>query len=260
VAGLLTSLFGRPAPLTLDPVAWAEALALPVFAGLSGDEAARLEDLARRLIADKTCTGVAGHEVDAAMATRIAAFAALPILNLGYERYKGWNEIVVYPAEFVPEREVMDDFGVVHRVRQPLSGEAWPGGPLVLSWDDVLHSGGGQGYNVVIHEFAHKLDMQNGAVDGLPPLHSGLTVGVWAAAFNRAYDDFCRRVDGGEETVIDPYAADSPAEFFAVLSEYFFEQPEVLNGDYPAVYEQMRWFYKQDPLRRLEHTNDHAAS
>ncbi len=244
----------------MDPAAWADSLALPVFAGLGVDEKARLEDLARQLIADKTCTGVAGHEVDAAMATRIAAFAALPILNLGYARYKGWSEIVVYPAEFVPEREVMDDFGVVHRLRQPLSGEAWAGGPLVLSWADVLHSGGGRGYNVVIHEFAHKLDMQNGAVDGLPPLHSDLTVGVWAAAFNRAYDDFCRRVDGAEETVIDPYAAESPAEFFAVLSEYFFELPEVLNGNYPAVYEQMRRFYRQDPLKRLEQLNDLSSS
>lgn len=260
MAGLLKSLFGGSTPLTLDPAAWADSLALPVFDGLSVDETVRLEDLARQLLADKTCTGAAGHAVDAAMATRIAAFAALAVLNLGYEWYKGWNEIIVYPAEFVPERDVMDDFGVVHRVRAPLSGEAWEGGPLVLSWDDVLHSGGGQGYNVVIHEFAHKLDMKNGTVDGLPPLHSGLTVATWAAAFNRAYEDFRQRVDGDEDTAIDPYASESPAEFFAVLSECFFEMPDVLNGDYPAVYELMKRFYKQDPLARLESLNDHAAA
>lgn len=193
MAGLLKTLFGGSAPLPLDPDAWADTLALPVFDGLSADEVARLEGLARQLIADKTFTGVAGHEVDAAMATRIAAFAALPVLNLGYDWYKGWSEIIVYPAEFVPEREVVDEYGVVHRVRQPLSGEAWAGGPLVLSWDDVLYSGGGQGYNVVVHEFAHKLDMQNGAVDGLPPLHSGMPVADWAAAFEAAYADFCAR-------------------------------------------------------------------
>lgn len=256
MAGLLKSLFGGPTPLSLDPAAWSATLALPVFEGLSQEEAAHLQALAQQLLADKTFTGVAGHQVDAVTATRIAAFAVLPVLNLGYELYKGWNEIVVYPAEFVPEREIVDDFGVVHRVRQPLSGEAWEGGPLVLSWDDVLHSGGGQGYNVVIHEFAHKLDMKNGAVDGLPILHSGLKVEDWAAVFSAAYDDFCRRVDGGEEPEIDPYASESPAEFFAVLSEYFFEMPDVLHADYPAVYERLQRFYKQDPLKRLESLND----
>lgn len=260
MAGLLKSLFGGSAPLPLDARAWADTLALPVFDGLAADESARLQELARRLIADKTFTGVAGHAVDAAMATRIAAFAALPVLNLGYAWYKGWNEIIVYPAEFVPEREITDAYGVVHRVRQPLSGEAWEGGPLVLSWDDVLYSGGGQGYNVVIHEFAHKLDMKNGAVDGLPPLPAELPVAAWATAFEAAYDDFCRRVDVGEETVIDPYASDSPAEFFAVLTEYFFEMPDVLYDDYPAVYEQLRRFYKQDPLKRLESLNDPATT
>lgn len=255
--GLLKALFGggRP-PLELDAAAWGESLALPVFDGLNPDETARLEGLARQLIADKTFTGVAGHEVDAATATRIAAFAVLPVLNIGYDWYKGWREVVVYPAEFVPEREVMDDFGVVHRVRQPLSGEAWEGGPLVLSWDDVLHSGGGEGYNVVIHEFAHKLDMKNGAVDGLPALHSGIRVEEWADVFNRAYADFCRRVDAGEETTIDPYASETPAEFFAVLSEAFFEMPDVLQEDYPAVYEQLKRYYKQDPLKRLESMYD----
>jgi Mlc titration factor MtfA (ptsG expression regulator) len=145
-------------------------------------------------------------------------------------------------------------------VRQPLSGEAWAGGPLVLSWDDVLHSGSGQGYNVAIHEFAHKLDMKNGAVDGLPPLPVGMSVAEWAAVFNRAYADFCRRADGDEDTAIDPYAAESPAEFFAVLSEAFFEMPDVLHGDYPAVYEQLKRFYRQDPLARLESLNDHAIT
>jgi hypothetical protein len=88
------------------------------------------------------------------------------------------------------------------------------GGPLVLSWQDVMASCGGEGFNVVIHEFAHKLDMKNGAVDGLPPLHSGMSVAVWSAAFNAAYDDFRQRVERGEEPEIDPYAAENPAEFF----------------------------------------------
>jgi Mlc titration factor MtfA (ptsG expression regulator) len=172
-------------------------------------------------------------------------------MNLGYSAYSGWREIILYPAEFMPDREVTDDFGVVHRVRHPLSGEAWEGGPLVFSLDDVAASGHCQGYNVVIHEFAHKLDMRNGAVDGLPALHSGMSVETWAAVFNAAYADFCQRVDADEDSEIDPYAADSPAEFFAVLSEYFFEAPDILFEHYPAVYEQMRLYYRQDPLSRL---------
>jgi len=103
----------------------------------------------------------------------------------------------------------------------------------------------------VIHEFAHKLDMRNGAVDGLPVLHSGMSVETWAGVFNAAYLDFCQRVDADAETEIDPYAAESPAEFFAVLTEFFFEAPDVLFDTYSAVYEQMRQYYRQDPLTRL---------
>jgi Mlc titration factor MtfA (ptsG expression regulator) len=103
----------------------------------------------------------------------------------------------------------------------------------------------------VIHEFAHKLDMRNGAANGLPPLHKNMARAQWARTFAAAYEDFCRRVDTGESTMIDPYASESPAEFFAVLSEVFFETPVLLKQCYPAVYEQMRLFYRQDPATRL---------
>ena len=129
-----------------------------------------------------------------------------------------------------------------------MSGEAWEGGPVVLSLQDVAWSGLCDGYNVVIHEFAHKLDMANGTANGLPRLHSGMRTEEWGGAFVPAYEDFCRRVDAGEETAIDPYAAENPAEFFAVLTEYFFELPEVLHAAYPAVFNQMRQFFRQDPL------------
>jgi Mlc titration factor MtfA (ptsG expression regulator) len=122
---------------------------------------------------------------------------------------------------------------------------------MVLSWEDVEHSGQGEGFNVVIHEFAHKLDMKNGDANGRPPLHSGIEPAEWAREFQSAYDDLCRRVDGGENTAIDPYATESPAEFFAVLSEYFFEAPDLLQQAYPAVYEQLVRFYRQNLLARL---------
>ncbi|BBI99759.1 hypothetical protein FGKAn22_14520 [Ferrigenium kumadai] len=246
-AGLLG--WGKDVPV-LDDEAWQAAMGLPVFDGLNPEEIDRLRELAGKLLADKAFNGAGDAEVDTGMATVIAAFAALPVLNLGYGWYEGWNEIVVYPGEFLYDGEQMDEAGVVHHVRHARSGESWEGGPMVLSWQDVQHSGLGEGYNVVIHEFAHKLDMRNGNANGRPPLHSGMSPEEWAHDWQTAYDDFCRRVDGGEETLIDPYAAESPAEFFAVLSECFFEAPDVLHQVYPAVYGQLQRFYLQDPLAR----------
>ncbi len=248
---LLASLFvsGRGA-FALDEAAWRAALALPVFEGLRGEEQARLRELAQALLADKAFSGAGGLEVDAAMATLIAAHAALPVLNLDVSAYGDWREVVVYPGEFVYDGEQMDETGVVHQVRHVRSGEAMAGGPLVLSWQDVEWSGRGEGFNVVIHEFAHKLDMQSGSANCRPPLHTGMDAVRWAAVCQAAYEDFCRRVSGGDETQIDPYASESPAEFFAVLSEYFFEAPDVLHADYPAVYGLLVQFYRQQPLTR----------
>jgi hypothetical protein len=257
---LFASLFGRAEPLAVSEADWQQALGLPLFAGLGAEERDRLRAQAERLLADKTWSGAAGLEPDGRMAAMIALQAALPILSLDVAAYGHWNEIIVYPGEFVPEREEVDEAGVVHHVRRPLSGEAWEGGPLVLSWGDVEQSGRCEGYNVVIHEFAHKLDMGNGAVDGLPRLASTAAVEAWAAAFSPAYEDFCRRVDAGEPTELDPYAAESPAEFFAVLSEYFFEWPQPLYKAYPAVYEQMQGYYRQDPLARLKGLFDDPAA
>ncbi|MGQ9686745.1 MAG: M90 family metallopeptidase [Thiobacillaceae bacterium] len=251
MGSLLGALFGRKPP-TLDEMAWQDVLALPVFAGLSAADEAKLRERALGILADKTFSGAGGVEVDAYMRTAIGVLAALPVLELGHEAYGGWREIVVYPGEFIHDGHETDEAGVVHHIRHVRSGEAMYGGPLVLSWDDVAASGGGEGYNVVIHEFAHKLDMRNGSVDGLPPLHPGMRVEDWSAAFTAAYEDFCRRVEAGEATDIDPYAAESPAEFFAVLTEYFFEWPQAVHTSYPAVYEQLKRYYRQNPLQRQE--------
>jgi Mlc titration factor MtfA (ptsG expression regulator) len=252
VGRLLGSLLGGVASRVVDDAAWTEVTGLPVFDGLTGSERLRLRIVAQDLLGSKQFSGAAGLDVDSGMATAIAAFAALPVLELGADGYGDWVEIIVYPGEFLYEGHETDPDGVVHHVRHARSGEAMTGGPLVLSWQDVMASGGGEGYNVVIHEFAHKLDMSNGTADGLPVLHAGMSLSDWSIAFNAAYGDLCRRVDAGEEPEIDPYAAESAAEFFAVVSEYFFEMPDVLMAAYPAVYMQLRLFYKQDPLRRME--------
>jgi len=132
-------------------------------------------------------------------------------------------------------------------------------GPVILAWPGVLASGAWEGYNLVIHELAHKLDMLNGDANGLPPLHSDMRVGDWATAMQHAYDDLNRQLDHDPdaETAIDPYAAENPAEFFAVTSEYFFSAPDLLDTAYPKVYEQLRAFYRQDPLARLRKLQEH---
>jgi hypothetical protein len=121
----------------------------------------------------------------------------------------------------------------------------------VISLRDVHAQSDWEGYNVVIHECAHKLDMRNGAPDGYPPLHRGMSAGDWTAAFTHAYEDLCTRIARGEEPPLDGYAAESPAECFAVFSEYFFEAPRRLRAVYPAVYEQLLRYYRQDPAARL---------
>lgn len=251
---LLKTLFSKPVPVPVPTAPdWDAALSLPVFVGLSDGERKRLVELAEQLLEGKTFSPAAGAEPSGYDIAVIATQAALPILYLGVSWYKGWNEVVLYPAEFVHDGNEVDEIGVVHQVRHVRTGEAWEGGPLILALDSVHASGFMDGYNVVIHEFAHKLDMNSGSVNGFPPLHGEMSAEEWTTAFKVAYADFCQRLESmadPDTSEIDPYAAESPAEFFAVFSEYFFEWPELVFRHYPAVYEQMRRFYRQDPLQR----------
>jgi Mlc titration factor MtfA (ptsG expression regulator) len=224
---------------------------LPLLEGLSDGEGRRLRELAVLFLAEKTLEPAQGLAIEPWMAQELALQAALPVLGLGPDWYHGWFSVVLYPNTFFSEHELEDETGVVHRVREERSGEAWELGPLVLSWADVEAGTRPDGFNVVIHELAHKLDALNGAVNGMPPLHRHMHPGAWSRAFQAAFDDLTGRVDAGEETVIDPYATESPAEFFAVVSEAFFEVPRDLRDEYPEVYGQLREFYRQDPLARL---------
>ena len=225
----------------------------PAVQLLSGLERARLADWVKLFLHEKKIYGAAGLGVGDEMRMAIAAQACILILNLDLDYYRGWTEIIVYPDEFVATYEYVDEDGVVHAVRQPMSGESWLQGPVILSWADARQTDSDAGYNVVIHEFAHKIDMLNGDANGFPPLHSDMSREAWSHAFGAAYRDHCARVDRGEHTRIDPYAADSPAEFFAVMSEAFFENPAVAQMTYPEVYRQLALFYRQDPALRLQH-------
>ncbi|HET7776456.1 MAG TPA: M90 family metallopeptidase [Azospira sp.] len=253
--GWLDKLLGRRRPRPIPEALWHSTLAgLPFLQRLGGEELARLKALSEAFLAEKQFSGAGGLEVTDAMGVNIAVQGCLPILNLGLEWYRGWVEVVVYPAEFVVPRQEMDPDGVVHEYAEVASGQAWEGGPLIVSWQDTQMAGAG--YNVVIHEFAHKLDMLNGEPDGLPPLPRGMDRQAWLQDFDAAYEDFCRRVERAERQgeaalealPIDPYGAEHPGEFFAVFSETFFEQPEVAAATYPALYAQLAAFYRQDPL------------
>jgi Mlc titration factor MtfA (ptsG expression regulator) len=189
-----------------------------------------------------------GLELDEVMCVRLAALACEPVLELGLDSLSGFRSVVVHPTEFVVRgREEVDEDGVVHIGDDVLSGEAWDQGPIVLAWDEVEASGRGQGYNVVAHEIAHKLDLLDGAVNGLPPLHEGMRREEWTAAFHEAYEDLLLQLDRGREPWIDPYAAEDPGEFFAVCAEVFFDVPDEFARRYQHVYAQLAAFFKQDP-------------
>jgi Mlc titration factor MtfA (ptsG expression regulator) len=254
--------------VSVDPELWRTVTAgLPFLDYLSTEELARLRDMAVIFLHEKEMHGVHGVALADDVRLSIAVQACLPALNLGLALYDGWVGIVVYPGEFRVHREETGEDGVVHQWEDELAGESWPGGPVVLSWQDVRL--GDAGYNVVIHEFAHKIDMLNGDADGYPFAHAGMDAAAWHRALEEGYARFCDAVQRGErqmrrgddalvaideqghELPFDPYAAEHPAEFFAVMSEEFFTDPLTLRDEFPALYRQLALFYRQDPAARL---------
>jgi MtfA peptidase len=234
---------------------WREALdSLPFLAVYTDAEITLLRERVVLFLSDKSIVGAEDFEVTPLMRVLIALQACVLTLKLDLRYYDGWHNIVVYPDEFITSLEYEDEVGVVHVRRETLAGEAVLGGPVVLSWPDVEASAdwSNQGMNLVIHEFAHKLDMRSGTANGCPPLPVEMPPRSWQKAMNAAYEHFRGRIEGGEDTAIDPYAAESPAEFFAVLSEVFFADPTLLLQEYPKIYELFAWFYKQDPASRTQ--------
>ncbi len=231
---------------------WDKAFAsLPLLKGLTADEKHALRDLAILFIDDKTFEGADELTVTQSMAMIIALQACLPLLKTGLKSYDGWHTVIIYPTGFAPERVIRDEYGVEHHVQSSLAGEAWLRGPVVLAWDETEHAGIIDGHNLVIHEFAHKLDMLNGDANGFPPLHAQMNSVAWAEAFTAGFEDIQNNCNRGKNIGIDCYGATSPAEYFAVLSEVFFERPGVVQQHSAAVYEQLRQYYGQDPIKRL---------
>ena len=238
----------------IDDALWRRAQQhLPFLRGLSAGEERRLKELAVIFLAEKQFTPVRGLELSDDDRVEIALQACLPVLALGLDWYDGLVGIVVHPSDFRVQRAETGEDGVVHEWDDELAGESWRGGPVALSWEALDDSGSvaAGGANVVIHEFAHKLDMLAGEADGVPPLPSRKARERWIEVFDAEFERFRRAVDAGEEAFLDPYAAESEAEFFAVASEAFFESPNALRSRYPKLYALFMGFYRQDPSRRL---------
>jgi Mlc titration factor MtfA (ptsG expression regulator) len=222
-----------------------------VLRGLDAVQMAHLRELTTWFLHSKSINGVQGLEVTFSMRVAVAAQACLLILNLDIDYFDDWVEVILYPGAFRVKHEQTDAIGLVHNEASDLTGESWLRGPVILSWDDVerdtYHFQAGR--NVVLHEFAHKLDGLNGVTNGMPPLRRGMSRERWAEVLSVAYDALCQQVAAGESACIDPYAATSPAEFFAVLSEYFFTAPDILKNCCPAVHQQLTLFYRMPALR-----------
>lgn len=239
----------------VEPSLWQAVLdSLPILDGLTVEQTERLKARSVLFLHAKRITLLAGVEAGIEERLRLAAQAQLPLLELPeLDWYQGFHELVVYPEDFVSPQKHRDPSGVMHEWDDERSGEAWLQGPVILAWPGVCESGGWDAYNLVIHELAHKLDMLNGDANGLPPLHPDMRTSDWAEAMQAAYDALDRALerDPDAQTPIDPYAAENPAEFFAVTSEYFFTAPDLLHQAFPAVYAQLARFYRQDPHARL---------
>lgn len=239
---------------SIPDAVWEQTVAgIPALTPLDTAGLERLRSLTLLFLHEKSIEPAGELQLDDTMCTRIAALASRPILGLGLDCYDGFISVIVYPEEFlVRDRETVDSAGVVHTADEILSGEAWEQGPVILAWREIEASGRGEGFDVVAHECAHKLDLLEGGINGMPPLHRGMHAGAWTETFQAAYDDLIRRLDRGEEPWLDPYAAEEPAEFFAVCVEMFFDVPAAFRDEYPALYAQLAAFFRQDPARHSE--------
>jgi MtfA peptidase len=223
---------------------WREVLVTyPFLAARPDDEVQRLRALAARFLATKEFHGANGFVITDGVALAIAAQAVLPVLHLGLGWYDDFVGIVVHPGEVVARRTATDHDGVVHDYEEILSGEAMHHGPVMLSWADVSGAVGGddrEPYNVVIHEFVHKLDMRDGAADGCPPLPTTAARRHWKSVLESEFDAFRESVTiaerfGGAPTWLDPYGAESLDEFFAVACEAYFVSRVRFEAEFPRL-------------------------
>jgi Mlc titration factor MtfA (ptsG expression regulator) len=237
------------------PAAWRSVLHrnVPLYRRLPEHLRLRLRRLVQLFVAEKQFVGCAGQAIDDEVRVTIAAQACLLLLrqdDASRAPYPSLSTLLVYPGPFVVERLRPEPSGVVQETRQALTGESWSRGQVVLSWEDTLAGAAdpSDGRNVVIHEFAHQLDQEKGYANGAPWLGRREIHERWARVLGSAFVELRARAAVGEPTLLDPYGATDPAEFFAVASEVFFEQPGRLAGEHPDLYQELRAFYGVDPV------------
>ncbi|MFG6653724.1 DgsA anti-repressor MtfA [Scandinavium sp. M-37] len=249
------------APHSAD-IPWEQALAIPVLASLSPEEQLKLIQLADRFLQQKRLVPLQGLELAPVQNARIAMLFCLPVLSLGFEWLDGFHEVLIYPAPFVVDDEWEDDIGLVHNQRVVQSGQSWQQGPIVLNWLDIQDSYDASGFNLIVHEVAHKLDVRNGDRANGVPLIPLREVASWEHDLHAAMDNIQDEIDlvGESAASIDAYAATDPAECFAVLSEYFFSAPELFAPRFPALWQRFCRFYQQDPLLRIRENGSDESS
>jgi MtfA peptidase len=225
---------------------------MPLYSRLPDDLRERLHGLIQIFVHEKRFVGCNDLVVTDEMRVVIAAYASLLVVNRpGAPRkhfYDDLFSILVYPTAFVVPQSHHDENGLVTESEDVLSGQAWDARRIILSWRDIEESVAGE-HNVVLHEFAHYLDMEDETMDGAPGLGGARAYQEWSDVFWAEYERLCDAVDAGAPTFLDPYAATEPAEFFAVVTESFFMQPRELATHHKALYEQLRMYYRQDPAR-----------
>jgi Mlc titration factor MtfA (ptsG expression regulator) len=219
----------------------------PVLERLDEHQRARLVDCAAEILRRKSFVGGSGYAPTREDCLSVALLAALPVLERGIAWYDDFHTFVLYPDAFVAELEEIDEDGLVHSGPDLRAGEAWNRGPVILAMSDVRDSGQGEGFNVVVHELAHQIDHRNGEANGFPLLPEDMAPERWTKVFSQAYDRLLSELDRGTEPGLDPYAAESPAEFFAVASEFFFDVPDWLGEQHPALHEQLKALYGYSP-------------
>lgn len=233
------------------PAAWRDIVRrrVPLASELPAAQQLRLKKQIQVLLADVPFIGCAGLEVDDEVRVTIAAQAAFLLLGRGGS-FGNLRQVLVYPGHFVVPRSEVGAGGVVHEGRDVLAGQSWQRGQVIVAWDAVLDGAADphDGANVVMHEFAHQLDQDTGAANGAPYVGRGALQRDWARVMNHEFDLLRARLARAEPGLIGPYAATSPAEFFAVATELFFERPAALAAERPELYEQLRRCYRLDPM------------
>lgn len=240
------------APLSADQIRILEEN-VPLYSVLPADLRQSLYGRINIFLDEKEFVGCNGQEITEKVRLTIAGNACLLLLKRDKRRFTGFTSILVYPETYVASETRYDGLVEVNHdsVR---AGESWHRGPIVLAWSDVIKGSlnVGDGHNVVLHEFAHKLDEENALMDGLPVLRDRSHYAEWAEVLSAEYESFMDRVERGTNKVIDEYGSVSPAEFFAVITESFFEKPRQMQERLPELYEQLSRFYGLNPAEWWE--------